>query len=130
MFGVNDLKTNIVVTETTVECPLKDCSAIVARQRKFFRREPQFQCPNHRIYISPSTFEYQNETDNFLWRDPENLALLREIKTIKRESRMARDNSEDALTWNVFRYLEKTNQVAPSLSSLIGASVISPKLVY
>jgi len=130
MFGVSDLKTNIVVTETTVECPVRDCSKIVTRQRKSFKREPQFLCPNHGIYISPSTFEYQNETDNFLWRDPEDLTLLREIKTVKRESRMARDNSEDALTWNVFRYLEKTNQVAPSLSSLIDASVISPKLVY
>jgi len=130
MFGVNDLKSNIIVTETTVECPVKDCFEIVARQRKSFKREPQFQCPNHKIYISPSTFEYQNETENFLWRDPEDLSLLRKIKTIKRESRMARDNSEDALTWNVFRYLEKTNQVAPSLSSLIGASVINPNLVY
>ena len=130
MFGTSELKTNIVVTETTVECPVRGCSEIVTRQRKSFKREPQFQCPNHQIYISPSTFEYQNETDNFLWRDPEDLTLLREIKTVKRESRMARDNSEDALTWNVFRYLEKTDQVASSLSSLIDASVISPKLVY
>jgi len=130
MFGVNDLKTNIVVTETTVECPVEDCSEIVPRQRKSFKREPQFQCPNHKIYISPSTFEYPNETDNFLWRDPDDLSLLRKIKTNKRESRMARDNSEDALTWNVFRYLEKTSQVAPSLSSLIGVPVINPKLVY
>jgi hypothetical protein len=43
---------------------------------------------------------------------------------------MARDNSEDALTWNVFRYLEKTNQVASNLSSLIDASVTSPRVVY
>ena len=130
MFGASHLKTNIVVTETTVECPIRDCSNIVARQRKSLRREPQFECPNHRIYISPSTFEYQDETDNFLWKDSEDLTLLRRIETVKRESRMARDNSEDALTWNVFRYLERISQVAPSLSSLTGASMPSPRLVY
>lgn len=130
MFGANDLKAKIVVKETTVECPVRDCSKIVTRQSRTFRREPQFQCPIHGIYISPSTFEYQNETDNFLWRDQEDIALLREIGAVKRESRMARDNSEDALTWNVFRYLEKTNQVDQSLSSLTDASVIAPQLMY
>ncbi len=130
MFGASDLKAKITVTETTVECPVRDCSNIVARQTKTFRREPQFQCPSHGIYISPSTFEYQNESDNFLWQDPEDIALFREIGTVKRESRMARDNSEDALTWNVFRYLEKTSQVDQSLSSLVDASVIAPRIVY
>ena len=130
MFGANDLKTNITITETTVECPVKGCSETVTRQRKSFRREPQFQCPKHEIYISSSTFEYPSEADNLLWHDSEDLALLQAIKTVKRESRMARDNSEDALTWNVFRYLEKTNQVATSLSFQIGTSVTSPQLVY
>lgn len=130
MFGASDLKTNIAVTETTVECPVRGCSTIVTRQRRSFRREPQFRCPDHGIYISPSTFEYQNETDNFLWRDLEDIDLLQDIKTVKRESRMSRDNSEDAVTWNVFRYLEKTDQVASSLSSLIDASVTNPRIVY
>jgi len=74
--------------------------------------------------------EYQTEADNLLWQDSEDLALLQAIKAVKRESRMVRDNSEDALTWNVFRYLEKTSQVAASLSFLIGASVTNPQLVY
>jgi len=130
MFNANALKANTIVTETTVACPVKDCSEIVTRQRKRFKREAQFQCPIHKIYVSPSTFEYPNETDNLLWHDREDVSLLREIKSSKRESRMARDNSEDALTWNVFRYLEKTNQIAPSLSALIEAAVVNPQLIY
>jgi hypothetical protein len=54
--------------------------------------------------------------DNLLWKNTADLALLEAIKTVKRESRMARDNSEDALSWNIFRYLETTQQLAQLLS--------------
>lgn len=103
MFGADDLKARITVTDSTVECPVKDCTAIVERQRGSFTLDRRFHCTKHMIYISPSTFEYQREADNLLWRDPEDLALLQGIRVVKRESRMARDNSEDALIWNVFR---------------------------
>ena len=116
MFGAKDLKEKIFVTENEVDCPVRDCHEKVKRQRKFFRCEPQFQCPYHKIYISPSTFEYESEFDNLLWKASEDRALLHRIKTFKRESRMARDNSEDALTWNVFRYLERKKQLSDFLS--------------
>jgi hypothetical protein len=112
MLGIQDLKPKITITPTTVECPVKGCSRSVDRQRRSFRREERFQCPDHKIYISPSTFEYASEEDNLLWHDKADLDLLKSTKKVKRESRIARDNSEDALTWNTFRYLEKTNQLA------------------
>ena len=62
-----------------------------------------FKCPKHNIYISPTTFEYQSELDNLLWKDEADLDLLDRTKGVKRESRIARDRSEDAVTWNVFR---------------------------
>ena len=37
--------------------------------------------------------------------------LIDKIGAVKRESRMARDNGEDAITWNVFRFLEKNRLV-------------------
>ena len=70
-----------------------------------------FLGPQHGIYISPSTFEYADEFDNLLWHDPADRELLAAFKPFKRESRLARDNSEDALTWNVFRYLEKSGRL-------------------
>lgn len=106
--GWNDLKKRITITPATVQCPVLCCGEFVERQRTKFLTETRSICPVHRICISPSTFEYANERDNMLWTSEHDIHLWNCIKAkgVKRESRMARDNSEDALTWNVFRYLE------------------------
>ena len=130
MLGIEELKENIGITKTTVECPVKGCSEKIERQRKGFKREERFKCPVHNIYISPSTFEYQSELDNLLWKDQADLDLFKMIKTVKRESRIARDNSEDAVTWNVFRFLERNNLVEKTLSPIIGVPLKSSEVIY
>lgn len=130
MFDARTLKPEIAVTETHTECPVIGCSEKVMRQRRVFRRDRQFQCPNHRIFISPGTFEYSNESDNLLWKDIGDITLLQNIKTVKRESRIARDNSEDALTWNVFRYLDKTCRLSEVLSHITGKPLANSELIY
>jgi len=130
MLGMEKLKESIELTETMVECPVKGCSEKVERQREIFKREERFKCPKHNIYISPSTFEYQSELDNLLWKDKADLDLFKKIKTVKRESRIARDNSEDAVTWNVFRFLERNNLVEKILSSIIGVILKSSEVIY
>jgi len=130
MLGMEELKESIDITEKTVECPVKGCSKNVDRQRKVFKLEERFKCPKHNIYISPTTFEYQNEIDNILWKEKTDLGLLRRIKTVKREWRIARDNSEDAVTWNVFRFLERNNLVESTLSSIIGSTLESSEVIY
>ena len=80
MFGLSDLKQQIEITETTVECPVKGYSIKVPRQRNVFTRNEKFKCPHHNIYISPSTFKYQREEDNLLLKDKHDLALLSEVK--------------------------------------------------
>ena len=130
MLGMDELKENIEVTETTVECPVKGCIEKVERQRVVFKKEDRFKCPKHNIYISPSTFEYQSELDNMLWKDKADLHLFGRIKTVKRESRIARDNSEDAVSWNVFRFLERSNLVETSLSSIIDTLLKSSEVIY
>src|SRR5687768_13532494 len=109
MLGWNDLKHSVRLTDTAVECPVLGCHHAVERQRNRFLLEPRFQCPEHKLHISPSTFEYSSEFENMLWTDASDRALWAQIKTpgIKRESRIARDNSEDAVTWNVFRLFER-----------------------
>jgi hypothetical protein len=130
MLGIEELKEGIEITEITVECPVKDCSEKVERQREVFKREESFKCSKHNIYISPSTFEYQCESDNLLWKDEADLGLFNRIKKVKRESRIARDNSEDAVTWNVFRFLERNNLVEMTLSSIIGVTPKSSEVIY
>jgi hypothetical protein len=130
MLGMKELKESIEITETTVECPVKGCSEKIERQREVFKREERFKCPKHNIYVSPSTFEYQSELDNLLWKDQADLDLFKKIKAVKRESRIARDNSEDAVTWNVFRFLERNNLVEPILGSIIDSTLKSAEIIY
>jgi len=130
MLGVKELKGSIKITETTVECPVRGCSEKVERQREVFRPEKKFKCPKHNIYISPSTLEYQSELDNLLWKDEADLDLFKKMKTVKRESRIARERSEDAVTWNVFRFLERNNLVETILGSIIGVTLKSSQVIY
>jgi hypothetical protein len=132
MYGLSNLKNPITVNEATVECPVKGCNHFVPRQRKVFKRSEEFKCPEHGIFISPSTFEYQNKLDNLLWKSPQDQDLLfNKIFNVKRETeRIARDNSEDAVTWNVFRYLEKQKLIGGFLSNLIGVPVDDCEVIY
>jgi hypothetical protein len=131
MFGWKELKKKIRITETMVDCPVEGCNKKVVRQRKVFKKKDIFRCKNHNIFVSPSTFEYLNEEDNLLWKEKSDLELLKKIiKRVKRESRMARDNSEDAVTWNVFRFLERNRLVDGFLSSRVGKDLKSAEVIY
>lgn len=129
MYGLKELKPAIKIEENSVECPVTGCLNKVERQRQFFRREQKFQCPNHKIYISPSTFEYETEKDNLLWFDKSDNQLFEEIKKVKRESRIARDNSEDALAWNVMRFLDKQRLLTSFLSQLSNKDINESELI-
>jgi hypothetical protein len=130
VYGYDDLKPNIKISEEIVECPVRGCGHFVQRQRKNFKRDQAFYCPTHGIYISPSTFEYADYCDNLLWKGTEDMQLLGEIFKVKRESRIARNNSEDALSWNIFRYLEKADLLDWYLSIISGTRVENSKIMY
>lgn len=130
MYLIQNLKPTLAVNDDTVSCPYRDCSHTVKKQTVSFKTEPEFLCETHGIYISPSTFEYADYKDNLLWRSADDVDLLERIFAVKRESRMARDNSEDSLTWNAFRYLESSQTLEPWLESVAGAPVRNPQLIY
>ena len=113
-----------------IESPVKDCNVKVERQRRVFRKGDRFRCPKHNIFISPSTFEYSDESDNFLWKEKSDIELFKRIKKVKRESRMARDNSEDAVSWNVFRFLERNDLLEGFLSLITGLYHESSEVIY
>ena len=127
MFGIEELKENIEITNTTVECPVKDCvEKVEKQQRNDIKTEKRFLCQIHNIYITPTTFLYKNELDNILW----DYELLYKIKEVKRESRFFHDNSEDAVTWNIIRFLEKNNLVNSILGSILKIPIQSPEIIY
>jgi hypothetical protein len=128
--GSHNLKERIVTTEQTVDCPVLGCQHWVPRQTSHFLRDAKFQCPKHGIFISPSTFEYLKWSDNILWIDSEALSQLNQILTVKHENRLARSNSEDALTWNVFRHLEKTGMLSEILSRIANQDLHNLELFF
>lgn len=130
MYGLNELKPCIEIIEDTVSCPVKGCINRVLKQKNVFKRNDEFFCNAHRIYISPSTFEYADYKDNLLWVDFDDAQLLKRIFKSKRESRMARERSEDAVTWNVFRFLEKNGLVGEFVSGLSGKKERSTEQIY
>ena len=130
MLGVNELKDTIMVTDTGTECPVIGCTVTVERQKGTFRHDDKYKCPVHDLYISPSSFEYGDMRNNLLWTAPEDMALLKKIFKVKRESRMERNSSEDAVSWNAFRYLEKNNMLSGLLSYISGAAQVGPEIIY
>ncbi len=129
MYGFNSLKPKIFISGDEVECPVKDCTFKVKRQRNVFKNDPLFKCSIHSIYISPSTFEYETEYGNLLWGDYSDRELFEQIKTVKRESRIARENSEDAVTFNVFRYLQRNDLLDSFLSDFCKEKVSNSELI-
>lgn len=132
MYRIEDLKAKLDVAETMVSCPVAGCRERVARQRRVFRTLPAFLCPEHRIYISPTTFEYADARRNFPLIDQPDWRLLRdEIASEKREShRLGRERSEDAVTYNAFRTIERSGGLPDLLGFLTRRRQPSAELAY
>ncbi|MFY0544971.1 hypothetical protein [Brevibacillus sp. H7] len=93
-------------------------------------KEERFRCPDHDIYISPSTFEYREVAHNLLWNDKDDLRYLEQVLAGKTESRMARERSEDVITWNVFRYLQKHHHLHRFVKAFTGCLAYDPELIF
>lgn len=130
MCGFNELRHKITISKDRGECPVKNCDVIVHRQRGRFKRDDAFFCPKHEIYVSPSTFEYKRMQDNLLWKSKQDMDLLNRISRVKRESRITRDNSEDAVTWNVFRFLEQKDLLSGLLTKISSSYSKNPEIIY
>jgi len=103
---------------------------MVKRQRGSFRCDKDFKCPAHNIYISPSSFAYSDEGQNLLWKSQKDVDLLRKIYGFKREHRLHHNNSEDAVSWNVFRYLESANLINQLLTVISNQNQQDSELIY
>lgn len=128
MYSNKDLKSKIKITDDKVECPVKGCTEIVDRKRLKDNKGNNFVCEKHRILITPSTFIYQDLKDNLVCED--DIFLLNKILRTKRESRLKNENSEDAVSWNVFRYLEKENLLLHWLNKISRETHTECEIMY
>jgi len=131
MFMLQGTKEVRFINAEQVECPVIGCGTIVDRARRGNELcQERFLCSEHGIYISPSTIEYVDKWHNLLWHDDADREILGRIEMVKRESRMARENSEDAMTWNVFRYLERNALLEKFLESTSNEHFEHADLIY
>jgi len=131
MFRYKNIKETRRINAKQVECPIIGCDTFVDRAKRGDElRQDKFLCRKHGIYISPSTIEYDDERCNLLWYEDADRELLGRIRKVKRESRMARENSEDAVTWNVLRYLEKNVLLEKFLETMTHEHFEHADLVY
>jgi hypothetical protein len=131
MYDARTLKPRIHADAHKVECPVLGCTTRVVRQRSVFRRDDEFQCAEHAIYISAGTHEHADYTANLLLADSENVQLLQRLFGQKREStRLGRERSEDALTFNVFRGIERAGELDAAMSVVAGCAVRGSSASY
>lgn len=145
MFGFQELKKRIEVEQDTVECPVIRCENRVKRMTKGVPRSldahleqgkdakgqfGQYLCARHNIYITPSTFIYNDLSDNLLWYalDKELLGRIMKVKRVR--AQLHHDNSEDAVTWNVFRFLERNRLLATFLGRFHNGSLDDLEVIY
>lgn len=130
MYTFNDLKEKITISDSSIECPVKGCENFVDRKRKINFPEKNFSCKAHNIEITPSTFIYESMDDNILWKDNVSKDLFQDILKFKRECRISSENSEDAVTWNVIRYLEINKLLGTLLSTVLNEKKSVVEVIY
>ncbi len=144
MFEFEKLKENIEKRNGTIACPVCGCNTkvkIMNRQalnslkshlgketsRKNFE---QYFCKRHKIYITPSTFIYENYKDNLLWYNEDEHLIKEIIKGKRVKEQLYHSNSEDAVSWNIFRFLEKNNMICDFLEKKFNIIEENPEVIY
>lgn len=123
-YGLRELRKDrpSLVGANRAHCHVKDCQEVVALPRGAqWKRWRDNLCPRHQILVHRNTYRFDDAAmgwqRNFLVtvRDTEKLESIRQTKV---EQRWGYENSEDALTWNVFRTFEKAGQLAELVNCL------------
>lgn len=132
MYAFEDLKYRVPLWDAEVACPVAGCENRVPKQRSHFVASSQFMCAEHGIYVSPSTFEYADVRRNFpLVDDADWDLLITQIAANKREThRLARERSEDAVSYNCFRTVERSGLLPDLVAWMVGSPQAAAKMIY
>jgi len=121
-YGVGDLNPNVVVDKgppKRIRCFVEGCTRYLRPPTK--KLGTGEACPEHGIYChSSGTYSYQDVRRNII-ASPELFAERVVGHPSKYESgRLGSENSEDALSWNVFRSLQEAGALARAAKLLTG----------
>lgn len=91
------LKQERLITEEGVPCPVIGCNFVAPKMsadgtnlNSKKEERSNYLCPIHRIYISPSTFEYEEPTTSILWPEDKETVLILSKSGKRTWSRMGR----------------------------------------
>ena len=91
-------------------------------------------CPTHGIKVHATrggyTYVFDDPLRNLLWTDAEDQQRRDAILKGKRESRMGHEHSEDAVTWNVFRFFERHRCLAPAMRTICPCPTEDPLTIF
>jgi Holliday junction resolvase-like predicted endonuclease len=137
LYGWDNLKKEIIIENNKVTCPVQNCQEKFDKMIKYGhnlqsnkKNIQKYLCKNHNIYISPSTFRYDNVLDNILWK--KDFKVLFKSENVKKRffDQFDHDNSEDSLSYNIFRFIEKYDLLSDCLSKLINSKISNPEIMY
>ena len=121
-------------------CPVSDCATPLGTADSQWGKMPY--CPVHhiRIHGGSNTFVYYDGPENDSKRNAAMRNILFERDYFKRHilgnatkaesDRICNENSEDALTWNVFSRLARAGRLKPLVSTLTGLSLKTEPEIY
>ena len=113
-----------------LRCYVRGCTEIL---RRVTREQPGEVCPSHGIVLHCSrnkgTYTYADARRNLIVDS--DLAAKRVIgHPFKHETRLENENSEDALTWNVFRSLQRARRLREVARLITGQELVDEPRLY
>jgi hypothetical protein len=97
-------------------CPVRSCKA--APQHHQMGKRIQLLCPDHGIEIRSKTFVYEDPLCNIRFERDYFASNIWKNKLKAETHRFGNENSEDALTWNVFAALARRRMLSALSKSL------------
>src|ERR1700730_9183360 len=109
-------------------CPVRGCHSTLQSPGKGTARP--LRCPDHEITIHKKTFGYSNPLRNILFEADYFNRNIRDNPNKAETHRLGYENSEDALTWNVFTRLARADRLTELASHLAQVELKSRPTLY
>jgi len=109
-------------------CPVRGCHATL--QSSGDGKTFPLRCPDHEIKIHTKTFGYGDPLRNILFERNYFNQNIRNNPNKSETHRLGYENSEDALTWNVFSQLARTDRLTELASHLAQVELKSRPTLY